>query len=52
MLGGHVNKRLLELRNMVGTGGLIFGAVGLIFAGYALLNMIPDAKRYIKISTM
>ncbi|MGB7599384.1 MAG: hypothetical protein WBM24_03700 [Candidatus Sulfotelmatobacter sp.] len=28
------------------------GAVGLVFAGYIIINALPDLRRYIKISTM
>jgi hypothetical protein len=30
----------------------VVGAVGLVFAGYVILNSLPDLRRYIKISTM
>jgi hypothetical protein len=30
----------------------IVGAVGLVFAGYILINSLPDLRRYIKISSM
>jgi hypothetical protein len=45
-------KRLLALRNIVGTGALVLGAAGLVFAGYVFVIEIPDLKRYIKISRM
>jgi hypothetical protein len=34
------------------TATTILGAAGLVFAGYILLNSLPDLRRYIKISTM
>jgi hypothetical protein len=30
----------------------VVGAVGLAFAGYVILNSLPDLRRYIKISSM
>ena len=30
----------------------VVGAVGLVFAGYVILNSLPDLRRYIKISSM
>jgi hypothetical protein len=30
----------------------VLGAVGLVFAGYIIINSLPDLRRYIKISTM
>lgn len=30
----------------------VVGAMGLVFAGYVILNSLPDLRRYIKISTM
>jgi uncharacterized membrane protein len=50
--GGSVNKRFLTLINFVGTGTLVLGAAGLLFAGYVFVKEIPDLKRYIKISRM
>jgi hypothetical protein len=35
-----------------GIGTLVFGAAGLVFAGYMLVASIPDLKRYVRISTM
>jgi hypothetical protein len=42
--GGFVNTVRI-LRNVLGTAGLVF-------AGYIVLNALPDLKRYIRISTM
>jgi hypothetical protein len=28
------------------------GAAGLVFAGYVILNSLPDLRRYIRMSTM
>jgi hypothetical protein len=30
----------------------VAGAASLLFAGYVILNSLPDLRRYIKISTM
>jgi len=30
----------------------VVGAAGLVYAGYIILNSLPDLRRYIKISTM
>ncbi len=38
-------KVFFTLRNVVGTGGLLF-------AGYLFLKSIPELRRYIRISTM
>jgi hypothetical protein len=47
-----VKKRLVALRNIVGTGALVLGTAGLLFAGYVFVQEIPDLKRHIKISRM
>jgi hypothetical protein len=30
----------------------VVGAMGLVFAGYVILNSLPDLRRYIKMSSM
>jgi hypothetical protein len=30
----------------------VVGVVGLVFAGYIIVNALPDLRRYIRISTM
>jgi hypothetical protein len=30
----------------------VMGAAGLVYAGYIVLNALPDLRRYIRISTM
>lgn len=42
-------KKALSGLQVVST---VLGAVGLAFAGYILINSLPDVRRYIKISTM
>jgi hypothetical protein len=42
-------KKALSGLHVVST---LLGAVGLVFAGYVLINSLPDFRRYIKISTM
>jgi hypothetical protein len=34
------------------TVSTVLGAVGLVFAGYIIINSLPDLRRYIKISSM
>ncbi|MFZ0292393.1 MAG: hypothetical protein WAL52_02235 [Candidatus Sulfotelmatobacter sp.] len=34
------------------TVSTVLGAVGLVFAGYIIINSLPDLRRYIRISTM
>lgn len=34
------------------TVSTVLGVVGLAFAGYIIINSLPDLRRYIKISTM
>jgi hypothetical protein len=50
--GGHVKKEFVVLRNVVGTGSLVLCTAGFILAGFVFLNMIPDIKRYVKMSRM
>jgi hypothetical protein len=50
--GDHIKKRYLAIRNVVGTGTLVLGAAGLLFAGYVFVMEIPDIKRYLQISSM
>jgi hypothetical protein len=47
-----MKKKLVAFTSVVGTGSLVLGAAGLLLAGYVFLNMIPDLRRYIKISRM
>jgi hypothetical protein len=42
-------KRAFSAFQVIST---VAGAVGLVFAGYVILNALPDLRRYIKISTM
>jgi hypothetical protein len=42
-------KKALSALQVVTT---VVGVAGVVFAGYILVNALPDLKRYIKISTM
>jgi hypothetical protein len=42
-------KKALSAFQVVTT---VVGAAGLVYAGYIILNSLPDLRRYIKISTM
>ncbi|MFZ0319082.1 MAG: hypothetical protein WAL56_08150 [Candidatus Sulfotelmatobacter sp.] len=42
-------KKALSALQVVTT---VAGVAGVVFAGYIILNALPDLKRYIKISSM
>lgn len=46
--GDFMKKALTGLQ----TVSTVLGVVGLAFAGYIIINSLPDLRRYIKISTM
>jgi hypothetical protein len=47
-----VKKEFLVMRNVAGTGSLVLCTAGLLLAGFVFFNMIPDMKRYIKMTRM
>ena len=47
-----MTKGLLVARNVAGTGVLVLGAIGLLFASYVFVKEIPGLRRYLRMRSM